>query len=91
MLKINGVYFNWKANIKNRQVGFIAQDVENVIPEIVSKNREGYYSISYGSVTPLLVEAIKEQQKLIENQQSEIDQLEKLVNKLIKDMVSQID
>ncbi len=89
--KINGVYFNWKSNIENRQVGFIAQDVEDVIPEIVSKNREGYYSISYGSVTPILVEAIKEQQQIIESQQSEIDQLKEMVNRLIKDMVSQID
>ena len=84
MSKINGIYFNWKSNIKNRQVGFIAQDIEDVIPEIVSKNREGFYSISYGSVTPILVEAIKEQQEIIESQQSEIDQLKEMVNRLLK-------
>ena len=43
-------------------------------------------SISYGSVTPILVEAIKEKQEIIESQQSKIDKLEKLVNKLINNM-----
>ena len=91
ILNLEGVYFNWKTNTENRQVGFIAQDVEKALPEVVSKDNKGYYSLSYGNITPILVEAFKEQQEIIESQQSKIDTLEKLVNKLIKDMVLQID
>ena len=73
--QLDGVYFNWKNNLEEKQVGFIAQDVEKVLPEVVSKNQEGYYNIAYGNVTPVIVEAIKEQQQIIEGQQKEISEL----------------
>ena len=59
--KINGYYFYWNTGIdKTRQVGFSAQEVLKVIPEVVSKGEDGYLSIDYGKMTPLLLEAIKE-------------------------------
>jgi len=59
--EINGYYFFWNAGTdKTRQVGFSAQEVQKVIPEIVSKGEDGYLSIEYGKIAPLLVEAIKE-------------------------------
>lgn len=67
VMKLNGVYYNWKDNINgNRQVGFIAQDVEPVIPEVVIKDENGNYSLSYGNLTSVLLNAIKEQQQTIE-------------------------
>jgi hypothetical protein len=87
---INGYYFYWKSGSdKTRQFGFIAQEVEKVLPEIISKGEDGLLSLDYGKVTPLLVEAIKQQQRHIEqqqqqidNQQKEIDELKTLVNNL---------
>ena len=72
--KINGYYYNWKDR-KNttKQLGLIAQEVEDVIPEIVSTDNSGYKSIDYSKLTPLLIEAVKQQQEMIEQMQSQID------------------
>jgi ABC-type Fe3+-citrate transport system substrate-binding protein len=50
-------------------MGMIAQEVQRVAPELVFQNeKDGYYGINYGETTGLLVEAIKEQQKTIQEQ-----------------------
>ncbi|MEO6252236.1 MAG: tail fiber domain-containing protein [Ferruginibacter sp.] len=59
------------------QVGLIAQDIEKVLPQAVQTDNEGYKSVDYAKVVPLLVEGMKEQQK-------QIDELKKLVEKLLK-------
>jgi len=59
-----------------RQIGFIAQDVKKVIPELVS-GEEGSYGLNYGQFTSVLVSAIKEQQAIIESQEKRIKALEK--------------
>ncbi len=59
-------------------VGFVAQEVYNVIPEIVYKPKnpeKELWGMMYEKITPVLVKAIQEQQKLIENQQSVINDL----------------
>ena len=43
-----------------RQTGLLAQDVMAILPEAVIENKEGYYSIAYGNLAGLIVEAIKE-------------------------------
>ena len=48
------------------QIGFIAQDVEEVLPELVSTSEKGMKGLSYGQLTAVLVKAIQEQQKQIE-------------------------
>jgi hypothetical protein len=50
-------------------LGFIAQEVEKIIPEIVTKDKtnEEYRSVKYDKLVALLVEAIKEQQKQIDS------------------------
>jgi hypothetical protein len=74
VLKIQGVTFNWKTKefpekhfTDDNQIGFIAQDMEKVYPEIVFTDKDGYKSVDYSRLTPVLVEAIKEQQKMIES------------------------
>jgi len=68
VLQLRGVYFNWKEDENGqRMTGMIAQEVMEVMPELVFMNKvDGYYGINYGEATGLLVEAIKEQQKQIE-------------------------
>ena len=52
-----------------------------MLPEVVSKDANGIYSVAYGSVVPLLVEAIKEQQKTIDELKARLASLEaKIVN-----------
>jgi hypothetical protein len=50
------------------QIGFIGQEMESVCPEIVSTDSDGYKSVSYTRLAPILVEAIKEQQQFIQRQ-----------------------
>ena len=54
-----------------QQVGFIAQELQEVLPEAVHEDKSGYLSVDYGKVTPLLLMAIKEQQAIIEDLKKE--------------------
>jgi hypothetical protein len=56
-------------------IGLIAQDVEKVLPEIVSETEDGYKAIVYQSLTAVLIEAMKEQQIQITALQMENQQL----------------
>jgi hypothetical protein len=87
---LRGVNFEWK-DIGNHssgvKMGFIAQEANEVIPEVVSKSGE-YYSMQYASITALLVEAVKEQNKEFRAKNMElkkrVEQLEEIVDGLIK-------
>jgi hypothetical protein len=49
-----------------REFGLIAQEVKEVYPELVSVNKDGYYSIKYTALIPIMIEALKEQKLEIE-------------------------
>ena len=53
-------------------LGFIAQEVKDVLPELVRINEDGKMSLRQASIIPLLVEAIKEQQKQIDELKSKL-------------------
>ncbi|MEW6736812.1 MAG: tail fiber domain-containing protein [Acidobacteriota bacterium] len=101
VLKLQGIKYEWNKDASSCEltlpagayVGFSAQDVENVLPEVVSTSTEGYKTVSYQSITPVLVEAMKEQQKIIEEvkvqyeirlsqQQSKLDQQQAEIDQL---------
>ena len=72
--KLQGVSFTWKDDVEINQMtgikddlGFIAQQVQEVLPELVRKNDNGLLSLRDKGITALLVEAIKEQQRQIED------------------------
>jgi len=66
----------------NRQIGFSAQEVEKIFPEVVMTDSKGYKSIDYGKLTPVAVEAIKEQQHEINEMKKQIAELKKMVEEL---------
>lgn len=74
--QIEGVYFNWN-NKSERQVGVIAQQVEKVLPEVVSEDKDSYLSVDYSKLVPLLFEAINEQSSIIMDLEERISKLEK--------------
>lgn len=77
LLQLSAKVYDKKSGDKqSREIGLIAQDVVNVFPEVVSDNNSGYLSIDYMEMVPLIIETIKEQQMLIENNQNNIDRLE---------------
>jgi Chaperone of endosialidase/Head domain of trimeric autotransporter adhesin len=80
VMELNGLYYSWKSDVQNtRRLGFIAQDMEKIIPEAVFTNpTDGLKGINYAELTAVLAEAIKEQQNIIETQQQEINRLKGL-------------
>jgi len=82
--QLSGVCFNWREDGR-QSMGFIAQDVEPITPRLVERSVTGdddeekfgitddVYTLNYGGFTPLLVEAMKEQQKQIEELRTEIE------------------
>jgi len=61
---LRGVTFDFKENDK-KQIGVIAQEVEKIIPEVVQERPDGYKGVQYENLVALLIEAVKEQQKQI--------------------------
>jgi hypothetical protein len=73
VMKLQGVSFTWKEDTDTNKVtgikddiGFIAQEVQEVVPDLVRKNDNGLLSLRDKGITALLVEAIKEQQTQID-------------------------
>ncbi len=85
ILKLRGVQFDWKRKefpdhsfSQDRQIGFIAQEVAEVLPELVGggEDKDQFYSVSYGRLVPVLVEAIKELNDEVEHKDSQITELQ---------------
>lgn len=79
--QMRGVYFDWKDenHSQNQQIGFIAQEVEKVFPQLVETDIKGYKSVAYANMTAVLVEALKEQNKRIEYLEKELLQIKSLL------------
>ena len=74
--KLQGVTFDWKKSDSildiKEDVGFIAQDVQKVLPELVRENEDGMLSMRHQGITPVLLEAIKELKAEIEELKKQI-------------------
>jgi len=72
--QINGYTYELKQGNSKRYAGVIAQEIQEVLPEIVNKGNDGILGVEYGNISALLIEAIKEQQ-------IQINELKALLNK----------
>ena len=73
IMKLQGVSFTWKEDTDSNKmvgikddIGFIAQEVQKVLPDLVRKNDNGLLSLRDKGIIAVLVEALKEQQKQID-------------------------
>ena len=74
--RITGVNFDWKELTEEEKIyihgneghdiGVIAQEIEKVLPNAVTTRDSGYKAVNYEKIIPLLIEAIKDQQKQID-------------------------
>jgi len=92
---LQGVSYAWKSPDKKAEnIGFIAQDVQKVYPELVTEGRNGYLSVDYSSLVSALTEAIKElntkveklkkENKELQEEVAEISQLRKDMDKVLQ-------
>jgi len=82
LMALRGVSYNWKKDEfpnrgfdHQRQLGIIAQELESVFPELVKEDENGDKAVNYDGMIPVLLEAIKEQQQMIEDLQQTVNQL----------------
>ena len=76
--QVGGYEFDWNNNqtvYKGHDVGVIAQEIEKILPEVVTKREDGYLAVKYEKIIPLLIEGFKEQQKEIEILKKQIKEL----------------
>lgn len=71
VINLEGVTYKWIGKEKTN-IGFIAQDIDKIIPEVVSEDNKGYLSVNYSAIIPVLVEAIKELKEEINELKSRI-------------------
>lgn len=78
VLSLNGVYYYWIDKQKkgdSRQIGLIAQNMQEIAPELVKTDDKGFLSVNYSQSVAILIEAIKEQQEMINNLQKKVEEL----------------
>ena len=104
VMQLRGVMYDWrKDDFPNmvfedrRQMGLVAQEVEQIIPEIVNTDANGYKSIEYSKLVALLIQAVKEQQiqialqeKVNQEQDQKIKKLEANYSK-VEDLTREIE
>jgi len=89
VLQLNPVYYEWREDIlpsafvknhkQGRQIGLIAQEIEDIIPEVVKEEKiydEKWKGVNYEKLTAVLIGAVKEQQGQIEELKTRITELE---------------
>lgn len=73
--QLRGVSYN-KIGSEEKSIGVIAQEIQEVLPEVVREGQDGMLSVAYGNITAVLIEAIKEQQEIISQLEERIVDLE---------------
>jgi hypothetical protein len=81
--KIRGVRYTWKEGLftsekdkRNEDIGFIAQELKETLPEVVFGNDDIYYRVKYPDIIALCIEAIKEQSVLLDIKENKLKVLE---------------
>ena len=83
---INAYHYHWKEDGRDAslQLGILAQEVQEVFPELVIKDEKGNLSVNYSGLIPVLLASIKEQQAQIQKQQIQIQVLQKQQEEILK-------
>ncbi len=90
VLRLKGISYEWRTEeygdkgfTEGKHYGIAAQEMLKVLPEVVRKNTTGDLGVAYLEMIPVMIEAMKEQQKMIEKQQGEIEELKSEVKKTL--------
>jgi hypothetical protein len=69
--QLRGISYQ-RIETEGKNIGLVAQEVEQVLPEVVIKDKEGYLSIAYGNIVAVLIEAIKELNAKVDKLQEQL-------------------
>ncbi|CAM9895662.1 unnamed protein product, partial [Heterosigma akashiwo] len=85
VFKLQGVSFDWKEDqySRGKQIGFIAQEVREIFPDVVKIGDDGIHSMNYQGLIPVMIEALKELQQA---QDEKIMELEIKLNAKIREL-----
>ncbi len=80
VVELRGVTFDWKDSGR-RDIGLIAEEVGKVVPEVVTYEDNGVdaKSLDYAHLVALIIEAVKEQQRVIDDQRMELEEIKAAV------------
>ena len=80
VMKLNGYSYYWKANKDTaRQIGVLAQEVQKIFPQLVKADDKGMLGVNYVELIPVLLTAVKEQQKEIDELNERIAKIEAML------------
>ncbi len=89
ILEMRGVTYDWRSDeypekglVGGMQYGLIAQELEQIIPELVDTDEEGWKSIDYSHIVPVLIEALQAQNELIDKQSVMMNKLQDEMNQI---------
>ncbi|WP_157678716.1 tail fiber domain-containing protein [Bdellovibrio bacteriovorus] len=87
ILQIEGITYDWKDESRgtSRQIGVIAQDVQKVFPEAVTKSPDGYLAVTYSTLVAPLINAVKEIYSELMGTQKEVSALKARTERLEKE------
>ena len=80
LLNIDGKTYTVKKN-GVQKIGVLAQDIQEVFPELVSEDNEGMLSVNYQGLIPVLINALKEQEQKFQAQEERLKTLERILYK----------
>lgn len=87
--QIRGVSFEYKDQTKYAtgvKIGVIAQELQKVYPEMVTKGKDGFLKVDYTQLTGMLIQAVKEQQEEIDKLKIRMDKQQEQINNILKKM-----
>ncbi len=86
--QLHGYRYQWQDESPDaeKQLGLLAQEVQKVLPELVKEGDNGKLGVNYSGLIPVLLEALKEQQSKLQQQQDRVSKLEQQVAELLKKM-----
>ena len=87
VLQLQGVSYKWdtvhhpfRRGMDNKpEIGFIAQDVQKVLPEVVNVEKDGYLSLEYGKIMAVTVEALKDIWNNVQDNQAKLDKIKNII------------
>ncbi len=90
-VQLNGYTYYYKNQPNDMlQHGVIAQELKELFPALVMENEKGYYSVNFGGLVPILLEALKEQHAIVQDLESRLDSQER-INKSQESRISDIE